>query len=193
MKMNRIPFLVVLLSSWFFSFSAFAETFTLDPQHTYVLWKIKHFGFSTQVGKWYATGTLEIDKDKPQNAKLNATINVNNMITGIPELDEHLQGKSFFDTAQFPTATFVSNKVEVTGKNTAKVFGTLTLHGVSKPVVLNVKLNEAGVSLITNKMTLGFSGTTTLKRSDFGINTLLPGLSDEVQIDIGSEAYKQNN
>jgi polyisoprenoid-binding protein YceI len=66
----------------------------------------------------------------------------------------------------------------------------LTLHGVSKPIVLNVKLNEAALSPITNKMTLGFSATTTLKRSDFGINALSPGLSDEVQIDIGAEAFK---
>lgn len=167
-----------------------AETFTLDPQHTYVLWHISHFGFTTQAGKWYATGTLVLDKDKPQNSKVNASIQIANIITGIPELDKHLMGGLFFDVEHFPVTTFVSNKVNVTGKSTAMVEGILTLHGVAKPVVLSVKLNNAGVSPITDKMTVGFTATTSIKRSDFGINTLLPGLGDEVKIDIEAEAYQ---
>ena len=177
----------------FFTVSAqAAETLTLDPQHTYVLWHIKHFGFSTQAGKWYASGTLILDKDKPQNSKVNATIQVADMITGIPELDKHLKGKLFFDVEQFPTATFVSNKVVVTGKKTAKVHGILTVHGISKPVILDVILNKAGMNPINDKMTVGFTASTKIKRSNFAINTLIPGLADEVTIDIEAEAYKPN-
>lgn len=169
-----------------------ADTLTLDPQHTYVLWHVNHLGFSTQAGKWYANGTLIIDKDKPKDSKVNATIQIADIVTGIPELDKHLMGKLFFDANQFPTATFVSDKVDVTGKNTAKVYGTLTLHGVSKPVMLNVKFNQAGVNPITDKMTVGFSATTKFKRSDFDIKTLIPGVADEVNLDIEAEAYKPN-
>lgn len=169
-----------------------AETFKIDPQHSYVLWRIMHFDFSTQSGKWYAEGTLVLDKDKPQNSKVNVSIPVANMVTGIPQLDKHLKGKLFFDVKQFPVATFVSNKVVVTGKKTAKVHGMLTVHGISKPVILDVKLNHAGNSPITEKMTVGFSANTKLKRSDFGINTLLPGLGDEVKMDIEVEAYKED-
>jgi polyisoprenoid-binding protein YceI len=166
-----------------------ADTYTLDPQHTYVLWHIKHFGFTTQSGKWYASGTLLLDKNKPQNSKVNVSIQVANIVTGIPELDKHLKGNLFFDADHYPIATFISNKVDVTGKTTANVQGILTVHGITKPVVLNVKLNQAGMSPITDKMTVGFSADTTIKRSDFGINTLLPGLGDDVKLDIEAEGY----
>jgi polyisoprenoid-binding protein YceI len=169
-----------------------AETYTLDASHTYVLWHINHFGFSNPSGKWMATGTLVLDEAKPQDSKLNVTINVAAIDTGIPKLDEHLKGAQFFDVKQFPTATFISNKIDVTGKNTAKVHGVLTLHGVSKPLTLNVTLNKIGENPITNKKTAGFTAHAQLLRSDFGINTLLPGLSDKVKLNIEAEAYKSN-
>jgi len=189
--MKKILFLVFGFLMLGFSAipAALAETLTLDPMHTYVLWHINHFGFSSQAGKWYATGTLIIDQNNLNLSKVNASIQVADVITGIPELDKHLKGKLFFDVAQFPTATFVSDKVDVTGKTTANVHGMLTLHGVTKPVTLKVTLNKTGVNPISNKMTAGFSATTVLKRSDFGINTLVPGLSDEVKLDINSEAF----
>jgi polyisoprenoid-binding protein YceI len=166
------------------------EAFTFDPLHTYVLWHINHFGFSNPSGKWFAEGTLNLDEAKPQNSKVNVVIHIDSMVTGIPELDKHLKGPLFFDAAKFPTATFVSSKINVTGKKTAKVQGTLTVHGVSKPVMLDVTLNNIGINPISNKMSVGFSASTTIKRSDFGITTLLPGLSDEVKINIEAEAYK---
>lgn len=167
-----------------------AETYTIDPNHSYVLWHVNHFGFSNPSGKWLAEGTIEVDEKKPQDAKLNVKINTANINTGIPKLDEHLKGTEFFDVAQYPTATFVSNKIQLTGKNTAKITGTLTVHGVSKPVTLDVKLNKVGISPITDKKTAGFTATGKLKRSDFGISAYLPGLGDEVKLDIEAEAYK---
>ncbi|HBD9292055.1 TPA: YceI family protein [Legionella pneumophila] len=165
------------------------QTLTLDNQHTYVLWKVKHLGFSTQAGKWYASGQLVLDKDNPQQSKVNVTIKVDDIVTGIPELDKHLKGKLFFDTKQFPTATFVSNRVEVMGENKAKVYGMLTLHGVTKPIILNVILNKAGINLLNDRETAGFSATTSLKRSDYGIKALIPEVGDDVEIEIEAEAY----
>ncbi|RDI48082.1 YceI family protein [Aquicella lusitana] len=184
--------LVVFILSWCFMLSAHAaaETYIIDPKHSYVLWRISHFGFSEQTGKWMAEGTLSLDEAKPQNSKVNVTINVNDVITGIPKLDEHLKKEDFFDTAKYPTATFVSNKIRLTGKDKAKIEGTLTLHGVSRPVVLDVNLRKVDVSPVTNKKTAGFSANAKLKRSDFGINAYLPGLGDEVKIDIEVEAYQ---
>lgn len=191
MKRNDITLFIAFIVCFLFSASIqAAETFTLDPEHTYVLWHIKHLGFSTQTGKWYATGTLVLDQDNPANSTVKATIQVANVITGIPELDKHLKGKLFFDIVQFPTATFVSDKVEVTGKDTAKIQGILTVRGVSKPVTLDAKLNLASVNPINDKMTAGFSATASLKRSDFGMTTLLPGLGDEVALNIEAEAFK---
>lgn len=179
------------LISCFSSFSSIthaADTFTIDNEHTYVLWRIKHLGFSTQAGKWFANGKLILDKDHPKNSTVNVTINIENVITGIEELDKHLRGKDFFDVEKYPTATFTSTKVNMIGKDTANIDGTLTLHGVSKPVVLKAKLNKAGLNPITNQMTVGFSAHTTIKRSDFGIKTYLPALGDEVTLDIEVEA-----
>lgn len=185
-----MAFLLILPAS--FSLHAAAETLTLDPQHTYILWQIKHLGFSTQAGKWYAYGTVTLDQEKPENSKVNATIKVADVVTGIPELDKHLKGRLFFDVARFPTATFVSDKVDVINKTSAKVHGMLTLHGVSKPITLDVTLNKVGKNPINDKMTVGFTATTELKRSDFGLRTLLPDVGDEVKIEIGAEAYKDN-
>jgi polyisoprenoid-binding protein YceI len=169
------------------SANADTETYQLDPNHTYVLWHINHFGFSNPSGKWLANGTLNIDEKKPQDSKVNVTINVASIDTGIPALDEHLKTKAFFDAQQFPTATFVSDKVTVTGKDTAKVAGMLTVHGVTKPVTLDVTLNKIGINPISEKKAIGFSAKTAIKRSDFGMDTLEPGLGDEVKINIEAE------
>ena len=190
MKQNvsKIILFMLLLFPSTFVFSA--DEYTLDPMHTYVLWHINHFGFSNPSGKWLAQGKLVLDEAKPQNSKVNATIQIASLVTGIAELDKHLMGPLFFDATQFPTATFVSDKVNLTGKKTAKVHGMLTVHGVSKPVSLDVTLNKIGENPISNKMSVGFSAVTTIKRSDYGITTLLPGLSDEVKLNIEAEAYK---
>jgi polyisoprenoid-binding protein YceI len=183
---------VILTGIWFsFILSAQAgETYTLDPSHSYVLWRINHFGFSNPSGKWMANGTLNLDEKNPQNSTVNVTIQVADIITGIPKLDEHLKSKAFFDVQQYPTATFVSKKVTVKGKDMATVEGMLTLHGIAKPVTLEVKLNKLGTNPINEKAGAGFSATTQINRSDFGISTLSPGLGDEVKLDIEVEAYK---
>ncbi len=165
-----------------------AETFTLDPTHTFVVWHINHFGFSNPTGKWLANGTLVLDEKHPQDSKIDVTIETASIDTGIAKLDEHLKSKAFFDVEQYPTATFVSNKITLNGKHAAKVEGTLTLHGVSKPVTLDVTLNKIGINPITEKKTAGFSAKGKIKRSDFGMTTLIPGVGDEVKLDIEAEA-----
>ncbi|MGQ3891359.1 YceI family protein [Legionella sp. CNM-4043-24] len=167
-----------------------AEKLILDDQHSYVLWHINHLGFTTQSGKWYVKGFVLLDKDHPQNSKVEATIDLNNFVTGLPELDKHLKSPLFFDTAKYPTATFISSKVDVINDHSARVEGSLTLHGITKPVTLDVTLNKTGKNPITDKMTVGFSAKTELKRSDFGMKALLPNLGDEVTIEIGAEAYQ---
>ncbi|STX28114.1 polyprenyl-pyrophosphate binding protein [Legionella beliardensis] len=188
--LNRL-FLVLLISLVTFSSYA-AEKWILDNQHTYVLWTIKHLNFSYQTGKWFANGEIIFDPNNPQNSKVTASIQVADVVTGIPELDKHLREKLFFDTAKYPTATFSSNRVEMLSKNTAKVHGTLTLRGVTKPVTLDVMLNNIGKHPMKERMTAGFSATTTIKRSDFGMTNLQEALGDDVKIEIGAEAYQVN-
>lgn len=182
-----------LFSTLFLSFTLLAQPveYTIDPMHTFVSWHINHFDFSHPSGKWYAQGSLSYDKDKIENSKVNVTIDVAEMVTGIKKLDDHLKGKEFFDVEKFPTATFVSDKVEAIDSKTAKVFGKLTVRGVTKPVTLEVKLNKAGMSPVSNKETVGFSAHTDVKRSDFDMKAFLPGLGDDVKLDIEVEAAKK--
>jgi len=180
----------LVIAGLLFSVSAAqaADTYTIDPNHTSVVWTINHFDFSHPWGKFaQVTGTLTLDEQAPQNSKVSAIIPVGNFLTGIDKLDEHLKSAAFFDVATYPTASFASNKVTQTGKDTATVDGMLTLHGVTKPVTLAVTLNKIGQNMM-NKKTAGFSATATIKRSDFGMTSYLPGLGDEVKLYIESEA-----
>lgn len=171
--------------------TAAPESYNLDPGHSYVLWQINHLGFSTQAGKWYVNGTLTIDEANHSNDKVDVTIKVGDIVTGLPELDKHLKGKLFFDVDKFPTATFVSDKVESTTKETARVQGNLTVHGVTKHIAFDVKLNKQGKNPVNDQMGFGFSGHTQVQRSDYGIIAYLPGLSDDVKLDLEVEAYKK--
>ena len=165
-----------------------SDTYAIDPNHTSVAWTINHFGFSHPWGKFsLITGSLDLDDQTPQNTKLFVTIPIANLYTGVEKLDEHLKSKTFFDMESFPTATFISTRVTPTGKDTATVDGTLTLHGVAKPMTLYVTLNKIGKNMM-GKQTAGFSATATIKRSDYGINAYLPDLGDEVKLFIESEA-----
>lgn len=192
--MKRVLLNLIMLFSLCFAHTLFAaETYKIDPMHTFVLWRVNHLGFSIQYGKFTnIEGTMVIDETKPQNSKVEVTIPIDKVVTGIPKLDEHLKTADFFDTQKFPTATFTSNKVVVTGKNKGKVFGTLTMHGVAKPVVLNVTLLKKDMHPLANKQSLGFQATTKIKRSDFDMKTHLPSLGDEIIIDIGAEANLVN-
>jgi len=192
MSQSKLTLRSLLLSaSLFVSLAApalAADTYKLDPTHTAIVFHINHFGFSNPSGKFMnVEGTVVLDQQNPAASKVDVTIPIATIDTDVPKLDEHLKSKDFFDAATYPTATFVSNKVDVTGKDTAVVHGTLTLHGVSKPVDLKVQLNKLGENMM-KKQTAGFTATATIKRSDFGMTTYLPALGDEVRLDIESEA-----
>lgn len=192
LKLSRTASLFALAAVAFASPALAADTYKLDASHTAITFHIDHFGFSKPSGKFMsAEGTVTLDEKTPANSKVSVVIDVNQINTGVVKLDEHLKNKDFFDVAQFPTATFVSEKVDVKDATSATVTGNLTLHGVTKPVVLDVKLNKLGENFM-KKQTAGFTATTTIKRSDFGISAYLPGLGDDVKIDIESEANKED-
>lgn len=169
-----------------------AETYKFDPTHTSVIWQAGHLGFSVPHGIFsQIEGTLVLDEAAPAKSTVNVTVNTANVVTGIPKFDDHLKNQDFFNVEKHPTATFVSKKVEVTGEKTAKVTGDLTLVGVTKPVTLDVTFNQKGPNPYSKKETVGFSATGTIKRSEFGINYALPGVTDDVKIQIEAEAAKE--
>lgn len=170
--------------------AAAADKYTLDPTHTNLFWKANHFGFSNPSGKFTEVeGSFVLDEKKPENSTVAVVIRPASVLTGIPKFDDHLKSPDFFNTLKYQEATFKSFKVEVTGKDTAKVHGDLTLLGITKRIVLDTKLNKVGTNPF-GKEVAGFSATGTIKRSDFGMRYGLPGVSDDVEIAIEAEGIK---
>lgn len=163
-----------------------AGTYEIDKDHTQLSFTVFHLGISDYTGQFIQpTGTLTLDPGHPENDKVAVTFRTDSVITTTPALDKHLKTADFFDTAKYPEATFVSTKVAVTGK-TALITGNLTLHGVTKPVVLATKFSGAAQNPMSKVLNVGFSATTTIKRSDFGMTFLVPLVSDEVRLTINA-------
>jgi polyisoprenoid-binding protein YceI len=170
--------------------SAKPGSYKVESYHTQVGFSISHFGFTNYSGLFSgATGSLQLDPGKLGTSKLDISIPVDSVTTTVSKLTDELKGDKWFDTARFPNAAFVSTQVVPTAEG-ATVTGNLTLHGVTKPVVLHVRFIGAGVNPIDKAYTVGFEATGTIKRSDFGVTTYLPGVGDEVQLSIAG-AFEQ--
>ena len=115
---------------------------------------------------------------------------VKTMLTGWQERFDHFMSPDFFGASDEEMVTFTSTAIEVTGENTAKITGDLTLNDVTKSVVLDAKLNQVGDHPMANQPWAGFDATTTLLRSDFNLGAFAPFVSDEVQVQISIEAMK---
>jgi polyisoprenoid-binding protein YceI len=165
-------------------------SYKVESYHTQVGFSISHFGFTNYSGLFSgATGSLQLDPAKLGTSKLDISIPVDSVTTTVSKLTDELKGDKWFDTAKFPKAAFVSTQVVPTAAG-ATVTGNLTLHGVTKPVVLHVRFIGAGVNPIDKAYTVGFEATATIKRSDFGVTTYLPAVGDEVQLTIAG-AFEQ--
>ena len=150
-------------------------------------------GFSNYAGGFSdVSGTLELQPKNPSAAKLSVKIPVASVTTTSAKLTDELKGDQWLDAAKFPDMTFVSTKVTPAGKDHAKVTGDLTLHGVTKPVTLDVTLVGAGVNPLSKKYTVGFEATGTLKRSEFGVKTYVPLIGDELHLTIAGAFEKQD-
>lgn len=178
-------------------------TYKLDPAHASLIFRVNHLGLSHYTAKFKKfDATLEFDPKKPANMKVNAEINVNSLETDFPNptpnFNAQIAGKGWLDEAKFPKITFNSTKVKVTGKNTAKVIGELSMHGIKHPMTLDVTYNGgyAHHPYDPSGSRIGFSARTSLKRSDFGITQGIPakgsnmGVSDLIEVIIEAEFTK---
>jgi polyisoprenoid-binding protein YceI len=170
------------------SVQAAPVTYKLDPGHTMVLFSWNHFGFSNPTAELgLGSGTLVFDQQHPARSSVDVTLPMSGLDTHVPALDEHLKKADFFDADKYPLVTFKSTRVQPLGGDKFKVTGNLTVHGVTRPVVLDATLNKIGVHPLTKAQAIGFDATATIKRSDFGVGAYVPNVSDAVKIRITTE------
>ena len=166
--------------------------YTVEPEHTEVLFAISHFGFSTYYGRFaQASGTLVFDPATPANSTLFVSVPSASVSTASDKLNAILKDTGWFEAARFPALTFKSTKVTVTGIDRGVVTGDLTLRGVTRPLTLEVTFDGAGVDPADSKYTIGFDATGTLKRTDYGISTFAPYIGDEVRLILSGAFVKQ--
>jgi polyisoprenoid-binding protein YceI len=175
-----------------------AGAYVMDKAHTSVTFRVSHMGFSRYTARFAnVDGRLKFDPAKPAAMAVDATIDPLSLELNTPPAGFHdqLMGKSFFEAAKFPAISFKSTKVAVTGKNTAKVTGDFTLHGVTKPVTLDVTFNGGYPpnAMDPGGARVGFSAHGVVKRSAFGMGYGVPaagstmGVGDDVEVMIETE------
>lgn len=164
-------------------------TYTFDKPHTQVLFFVNHLGFSNSLGRFLDyDGKIVFDQAAPEKSSVDVTIKTASIDMGDEKWDAHLKNADFFNVEKFPDMTFKSTSIKVIDDKNADITGDLTILGVTKPVILKTAFNNAGKHPMNGKDMAGFSATTTIKRSDFGMNYGLPMVSDDVKIMIEVEA-----
>lgn len=130
---------------------------------------------------------LLYDAPKPENSRVEVTVKTDSLDTGWSERDDHTKREAFLDTTKYPEMRFVSTRVVPATNQKFRIEGDLTLHGVTKTVTLDAKLNKVGRNPFNKIPTLGFSATGSLKRSDFGMAAAVPLIGDTVTITLDVE------
>ena len=180
-----------ILAVLFIALSAASDTqaakYTIDKDHSSVMFKIRHLTGKTDGAFTDFAGTFEFDEKQPAKSSVEATIQIASVDTRNAKRDGHLRTADFFDVEKFPAMTYKSTKVTSAGKNKFKVLGTLSMHGVEKPVTLNVEY--FGEAKAKDAVVAGFSATGKLNRKDFGVGGLM--LGEDVEIFLEVEAVKQ--
>ena len=172
---------------------AFATTsdYVLDASHSQIVFSYDHLGYSTTYGMFSGfEGEIAFNQEDPAASSVNVSFPVRTMLTGWEARFDHFMGGDFFAATEDEMVTFTSTSIEVTGDDTALITGDLTLNGITKPVVLDATLNQAGMHPMEQKPWAGFDATTTLLRSDFEVGAFAPFVSDEINVMISIEAMQ---
>jgi len=179
--------------------SAFAANYEIDPDHSSVTFKVRHLAISSVDGHFAdVKGGFSFDPANPSAAKANATIGVNSIDTRQTKRDEHLKSPDFLDATKHPTIAFTTNEIRDASSTAFKAVGDLTIHGVTKPVTLDVTVGGTAKDMYGNERA-AFSATTTINRKDFGLvwNKVLETgalvVGDEVKIALEIEGIQKKS
>lgn len=190
--------LAAALTAGLGTMKAQASNWAIDKSHSEADFSVKHMGIGTVHGNFRAvTGTIHYEAGNPAAWSVEATIDTTTVDTGVADRDKHLKSSDFFEVAQYPTMTFKSTSVKQAGSG-FEVTGDLTLHGVTKPVTLEMEaLGNEQVGMDGKSVHRGFTATTKVNRKDFGLKwngTLKSGdavIGDDVKIELDVEAVRQ--
>ncbi len=159
-----------------------------DGSHAYITFSYDHQGYSRPWLRWRSwTGDLNWNPSDPGKSSISVVIDAASIDSGVDRFDDHLKSADFFDVANHPQITFNSTGVTINGPATARVFGDLTIKGVTKPATLDVTINRAADDDFAKGYKLGFSGKTVVKRSDFGVDKYVPFVGDDVTVIVEAE------
>ena len=160
----------------------------LDKTHAYITISYSHLGFSNpHVGFDSFDVNLNADSENPENSKVEVLIDATSVNSRVESFNGHLNGKNFFDTANFPAITFKSTSIKSTGESTFDVTGDLTIKGITKPVTLAATINKAADHPMRKVPTIGVSATAKVSRSEWGLSRAVPNVGDEVTLMIEVE------
>ena len=164
------------------------NTYNIDPLHTSVNWSVGHYNFSIVSGKFiYISGNVKFDLRDISESSVKLTIPIKNITTGISKLDKVLLSSDFFAVQKYPTAKFVSTNIIDKGKGKFNLEGNLTLHGITRPVLLKARFNGSGLNF-EKVPTIGFSAKTVIDRTKYGIDKYPSTLGKEIKLNIQLEA-----
>lgn len=168
-----------------------SAAYAIDPTHTFTTFEALHFGTSTLRGRFdKKEGTVQFDR-AGKTGKVDLTIDMTSVSTGVGPLNEHLKSKDFFNAAEFPTAKFVADKFSFGGDKVTEVAGTLTLLGKTNPVVLKASNFNCFNHPMLKREVCGGDFETTIQRSQYGMSYGLPGIPDNIRLLVQVEAVKQ--
>jgi len=191
MKVLRFLLALLLLAP----FSAPAETYKIDSAHSQIAFSLHQFVSSVRGEFHRFSGTIEVDRDHPERSFVTARISVGSIDTKIQKRDHHLLSAEFFDAAKFPEITFKSRSVKRTGENSGDIAGDFTMHGVTKPMTLHVKLATPPSGQSLPERTRWIVTTDPINRKDFGLmfssaTESISGISSSVTPTIEIEAVR---
>ncbi|WP_375208998.1 YceI family protein [Hyphomonas jannaschiana] len=169
-----------------------AGDWKLDPAHAALVFRINHLGYSDLIGRFESFDvSLTGDASDPASARADAVIDMTSLDIANDSFAQELMGPKFFDTARYPQAVFRTLSVTPGENGGAEVNGELTLHGQTRPVTLDVQFNGTAFDAIRGAQVAGFSASTVIDRTDFGVSAFSGLVTDEVRIEIQAEFLKQ--
>jgi polyisoprenoid-binding protein YceI len=187
---HNIPWVVLLLTNLTSLPARSADNLPIDPSHTAVLFSWNHRGLSHPVARLEKlAGAVILDQTDLTKSSVTVTMPLEGLRTGSIELDRRLLGKDFFDVARYPVLSFKSTRVEIAGDGShLRISGDLSVHGVTRAVMLDAHINKIIHASAADKPAAGFDAQASLRRSDFGLGRYVPMVSDEITVHMTLEA-----